>query len=105
MPLGKGPMRRIITAITVSAITVHIFTLSFVAQATPAAGAVTGHVPGYAGESAALSPRLDEAGVSALRVQENKLVNAAGQRVILHGVNYATLAFACVGGYGIFGSP
>jgi endoglucanase len=40
-----------------------------------------------------------------LQVSGNKLVNAAGQQVVLHGVDRSGTEFACVQGWGIFDGP
>lgn len=40
-----------------------------------------------------------------LRVSGNSLVDGAGQRVFLHGVNYSGGEYACIQGWGIFDGP
>jgi hypothetical protein len=40
-----------------------------------------------------------------LQVSGNKLVNASGQQVVLHGVDRSGTEFACVQGWGIFDGP
>jgi endoglucanase len=44
-------------------------------------------------------------GFSGLRVQGNTLVNAAGQAVVLHGVNRSGTEYSCIHGWGIFEGP
>ncbi|HKT06147.1 MAG TPA: cellulose binding domain-containing protein [Rugosimonospora sp.] len=44
-------------------------------------------------------------GAPALHVSGNKLVDAAGNAVVLHGVNRSGAEFQCVHGYGIFDGP
>ncbi len=43
--------------------------------------------------------------LSGLRVAGNRLVNARGQTVILHGVNRSGAEYACIQGWGIFDGP
>ena len=45
------------------------------------------------------------AGVAALHVEANRLVNAAGQPVVLHGVNRMGTEYMCAQGRGIFDGP
>lgn len=45
------------------------------------------------------------AALSPLHVSGNRLVNAAGQAVQLHGVNYSGTEYACIQGWGIFDGP
>jgi aryl-phospho-beta-D-glucosidase BglC (GH1 family) len=45
------------------------------------------------------------AAVTGLRVQANRLLDASGQVVRLHGVNYFGTTFACIQGWGIFSGP
>jgi len=43
--------------------------------------------------------------LSPLHVQGNKLVNASGQTVVLHGVNHSGTEYACVQGWGMGDGP
>ena len=43
--------------------------------------------------------------ISGLHVQGNKLVNEAGQAVVLHGVDRSGTEYACIQGWGLFDGP
>ncbi len=43
--------------------------------------------------------------ISGLHVQGNKLVNGAGQAVVLHGVDRSGTEYACIQGWGLFDGP
>ena len=51
------------------------------------------------------TPAPPPGGLSPLHVQGNKLVNAAGQTVVLHGVNHSGTEYACVQGWGMGDGP
>ena len=53
----------------------------------------------------ATPPTPPAPGGLALRVSGNRIVNAAGQPVQLHGVNYSGTEYACIQGWGIFDGP
>src|SRR2546426_286195 len=50
-------------------------------------------------------PPAPAPGLSGLRVQGNRLVNASGASVLLHGVNRSGTEYACIQGWGIFDGP
>src|SRR5579859_6352006 len=62
-----------------------------------AAGTVTGVQSGGFGRSVA--------SVTGIKVQGNKIVDANGQSVALHGVNRSGTEYACVQGFGPFDGP
>jgi hypothetical protein len=62
-----------------------------------AAGTVTGVQSGGFGRSVA--------SVTGIKVQGNKIVDATGQSVVLHGVNRSGTEYACVQGFGPFDGP
>ncbi|MBV9280208.1 MAG: glycoside hydrolase family 5 protein, partial [Chloroflexi bacterium] len=45
------------------------------------------------------------AGLPGISVSGNQLVDATGNRVVLHGVNRAGSEYACIQGWGIFDGP
>ncbi len=53
----------------------------------------------------AARPAASEATVSGLHVTGNQLLNAAGQAVVLRGVDRSGTEYACVQGWGIFSGP
>jgi endoglucanase len=75
--------------------------------------AVSGSSPGAPGATSAIAGSYPDASAAAagpypqlqLRVSGNELVNAYGQRVVLHGVDRSGTEYKCVQGSGIFDGP
>ena len=59
-----------------------------------------GTISGQGGQTGALS-----SGASSLRVEGNRLVDARGQTVVLHGVDRSGTEYACIQGWAIFDGP
>jgi endoglucanase len=70
------------------------------ARATDSGGGV-----GISGSAGILVRPAGSTGASQLKVSGNKLVDASGATVTLHGVNRSGAEFACVHGDGIFDGP
>ena len=60
---------------------------------------------GYSAAASIFVRKAGSTGAPALHVSGNKLVDAAGTQVVLHGVNRSGAEFACVHGDGIFDGP
>jgi hypothetical protein len=70
---------------------------TLVARAVDASGVTAG--------SAAVSVFVRKAATPALHVSGSRLVDAAGNPVVLHGVNRSGAEFPCVHGFGVFDGP